>query len=78
MVGLRLPLCGDKKISRLRLATARARLYWHRRPARLDPSVPIEETVRTIADLIKAGYVHHVGLQEVSVKQFVGRHRYAL
>jgi aryl-alcohol dehydrogenase-like predicted oxidoreductase len=35
------------------------------RPARLDPSVPIEETVGTIADLIKAGYVRHIGLSEV-------------
>jgi aryl-alcohol dehydrogenase-like predicted oxidoreductase len=35
------------------------------RPARLDPAVPIEETVGAIADLIKAGYVRHVGLSEV-------------
>ena len=35
------------------------------RPARLDPNVPIEETVGTIADLIKAGYVRHIGLSEV-------------
>ncbi|MFI5300588.1 MAG: aldo/keto reductase [Polyangiales bacterium] len=35
------------------------------RPARLDPKVPIEETVGAIADLIKAGYVRHVGLSEV-------------
>jgi aryl-alcohol dehydrogenase-like predicted oxidoreductase len=35
------------------------------RPARLDPNVPIEETVGAIADLIKAGYVRHVGLSEV-------------
>jgi len=36
------------------------------RPARLDPRVPIEETVGAIADLIAAGYVRHVGLSEVS------------
>ncbi len=36
------------------------------RPARLDPGVPIEDTVGAIADLIKAGYVRHVGLSEVS------------
>ncbi|MEZ4407363.1 MAG: aldo/keto reductase [Polyangiales bacterium] len=36
------------------------------RPARLDPAVPIEDTVGAIADLIKAGYVRHVGLSEVS------------
>jgi aryl-alcohol dehydrogenase-like predicted oxidoreductase len=35
------------------------------RPARLDPSVPIEETVGAIADMIKAGYVRHIGLSEV-------------
>jgi pyridoxine 4-dehydrogenase len=35
------------------------------RPARLDPDVPIEDTVGAIADLIKAGYVRHIGLSEV-------------
>jgi len=35
------------------------------RPSRLDPGVPIEDTVGTIADLIKAGYVRHIGLSEV-------------
>ncbi len=35
------------------------------RPARLDTAVPIEETVGAIADMIKAGYVRHVGLSEV-------------
>jgi aryl-alcohol dehydrogenase-like predicted oxidoreductase len=35
------------------------------RPARLDPVVPIEDTVGAIADMIKAGYVRHVGLSEV-------------
>jgi aryl-alcohol dehydrogenase-like predicted oxidoreductase len=35
------------------------------RPARLDPNVPIEDTVGAIADLVKAGYVRHVGLSEV-------------
>ena len=35
------------------------------RPARLDPGVPIEETVGAIADLIKQGHVRHVGLSEV-------------
>jgi aryl-alcohol dehydrogenase-like predicted oxidoreductase len=35
------------------------------RPARLDPAVPIEETVGAIADLVKAGYVRAVGLSEV-------------
>jgi aryl-alcohol dehydrogenase-like predicted oxidoreductase len=35
------------------------------RPARLDPQVPIEDTVGAIADLIKAGFVRHIGLSEV-------------
>jgi aryl-alcohol dehydrogenase-like predicted oxidoreductase len=35
------------------------------RPARLDPAVPIEETVGAIAELIQAGYVRHIGLSEV-------------
>ena len=36
------------------------------RPARLDPNVPIEETIGAISDLVKAGYVRHIGLSEVS------------
>ena len=35
------------------------------RIARLDPAVPIEETVGAIAELIEKGYVRHVGLSEV-------------
>src|SRR5512132_3216576 len=35
------------------------------RPARLDPAVPIEETIGAIADLVKAGYVRQIGLSEV-------------
>ncbi|MEU1963674.1 aldo/keto reductase [Nocardia sp. NPDC019255] len=35
------------------------------RPARLDPNVPIEDTVGAIGELIEAGYVRHVGLSEV-------------
>jgi aryl-alcohol dehydrogenase-like predicted oxidoreductase len=35
------------------------------RPARLDPHVPIEDTVGAIADMIKAGYVRYVGLSEL-------------
>ena len=38
------------------------------RPARLDPTVPIEETVGAIADMVKAGYVRHVGLSEVGAE----------
>jgi aryl-alcohol dehydrogenase-like predicted oxidoreductase len=35
------------------------------RPARLDPNVPIEETIGAIAEMIQAGYVRFVGLSEV-------------
>ena len=35
------------------------------RPARLDPDVPIEDTVGAIAECIEAGWVRHVGLSEV-------------
>ncbi|MBZ9655758.1 aldo/keto reductase [Phyllobacterium lublinensis] len=35
------------------------------RPARLDPNVPIEDTVGAVADLVKAGFVRHIGLSEV-------------
>jgi len=35
------------------------------RPARLDPAVPIEETIGAIAELVQAGYVRHIGLSEV-------------
>jgi aryl-alcohol dehydrogenase-like predicted oxidoreductase len=37
------------------------------RPARLDPKVPIEDTIGTIAQLVRAGYVRHIGLSEVGV-----------
>jgi aryl-alcohol dehydrogenase-like predicted oxidoreductase len=35
-------------------------------PARVDPSVPIEDTVGAISEMVKAGYVRHVGLSEAS------------
>lgn len=35
------------------------------RPARLDPTVPIEDTIGAIGDLVDAGYVRHIGLSEV-------------
>jgi aryl-alcohol dehydrogenase-like predicted oxidoreductase len=45
-----------------RLGTDYIDLY---QPARLDPAVPIEDTVGAIADMINAGYVRNVGLSEV-------------
>jgi len=38
------------------------------RPSRLDPNVPIEETIGTIAELVKAGYVRAIGLSEVGAE----------
>ncbi|WP_374575767.1 aldo/keto reductase [Phenylobacterium sp.] len=38
------------------------------RPARLDPNVPIEETVGALAELVEAGYVRHIGLSEVGAE----------
>lgn len=35
------------------------------RPARLDPKVPIEDTIGAIASLVKEGYIRHIGLSEV-------------
>ena len=35
------------------------------RPARLDPAVPVEDTIGAIADMVKAGHVRHIGLSEV-------------
>ncbi|MER7703540.1 aldo/keto reductase [Kitasatospora sp. NPDC097605] len=45
-----------------RLRTDHVDIY---RPARLDPAVPIEETVGAIAELVQAGHVRHIGLSEV-------------
>ncbi len=38
------------------------------RPARLDPAVPIEDTIGAIAEMVKAGYVRNIGLSEVGVE----------
>jgi aryl-alcohol dehydrogenase-like predicted oxidoreductase len=48
--------------SLVRLGTDHVDVY---RPARLDPAVPIEDTIGAIADLVKAGYVRSIGLSEV-------------
>lgn len=44
-------------------------------PARLDPNVPIEETVGAIADMVKAGYVRHIGLSEVGPETIRRAHK---
>ena len=35
------------------------------RPARLDPDVPIEDTIGAMGELVEAGMVRHIGLSEV-------------
>lgn len=45
-----------------RLGTGYVDIY---RPARLDPDVPVEETIGAIADLVRKGYVRGIGLSEV-------------
>ncbi len=45
-----------------RLGTDHIDIY---RPARLDPNVPIEDTVGAIAELVRAGHVRYIGLSEV-------------
>jgi aryl-alcohol dehydrogenase-like predicted oxidoreductase len=46
-----------------RLGTSYVDIY---RPSRVDPQVPIEETIGAIAEMVKAGYVRHIGLSEAS------------
>ena len=38
------------------------------RPARLDPAVPIEDSIGAIAELVQAGYVRHIALSEVGAE----------
>ncbi|MFC8508372.1 aldo/keto reductase [Streptomyces sp. NPDC057411] len=45
-----------------RLGTDHIDIY---RIARVDPDVPIEETVGAIAELVESGHVRHIGLSEV-------------
>ncbi len=48
-----------------RLGTDYVDIY---RPARLDPHVPIEETVGAIAEMVQAGFVRWIGLSEVGAE----------
>lgn len=45
-----------------RLGTDHVDIY---RPARLDPQVPIEDTIGAVQELVEGGYVRHIGLSEV-------------
>ena len=55
-----------------RLGTDYVDLY---QPARVDPAVPIEETVGAIAEMVKAGYVRHIGLSEAGVDTIRRAHK---
>ncbi len=48
-----------------RLGTDYVDLY---QPARVDPFIPIEDTVGAISEMVKAGYVRHIGLSEASAE----------
>jgi aryl-alcohol dehydrogenase-like predicted oxidoreductase len=48
-----------------RLGTDHVDIY---RPARLNPDIPIEDTVGAIAEMIQAGYVRYVGLSEIGAE----------
>jgi aryl-alcohol dehydrogenase-like predicted oxidoreductase len=48
-----------------RLGTDYVDIY---RPGRVDPAVPIEETIGAIAEMVQAGYVRHVGLSEAGAE----------
>ena len=48
-----------------RLGTDHVDIY---RLARLDPDVPIEETVGAMAELVEQGHIRHIGLSEVSAE----------
>ncbi|HEY4094286.1 MAG TPA: aldo/keto reductase [Baekduia sp.] len=45
-----------------RLGTDHVDVY---RPARVDPTIPVEETIGAIAEMVTAGHVRHIGLSEV-------------
>ncbi len=55
--------CCDASLKRLN--TDYIDLYYQHRP---DPEVPIEETIGAMAELVKAGKVHYIGLSEASAE----------
>lgn len=46
-----------------RLGTDYVDLY---QPARIDPNIPVEDTIGAVADLVKKGYVRNIGISEVN------------
>ena len=45
------------------------------RPSRVDPNVPIEDTIGAIADMVKAGYVRNIGLSEMGAETIRRAHK---
>ncbi|MCX2431215.1 aldo/keto reductase [Pedobacter sp. GR22-10] len=43
-------------------------------PSRMDNSVPVEEIIGTVADLVKEGKVRHIGVSEISAEQLQKAH----
>ena len=48
-----------------RLGTDYVDLY---QPARINPHIPVEETIGAIAELVKAGYVRNIGITEIDTE----------
>lgn len=48
-----------------RLGTDYVDLY---QPARINPHIPVEETIGAVSDLVKAGYVRNVGITEIDAE----------
>ena len=46
-----------------RLGTDYIDLY---QPSRVDPAVPVEDTIGAIAEMVQSGYVRHIGISEAS------------
>jgi aryl-alcohol dehydrogenase-like predicted oxidoreductase len=61
--------CVEESLSRLRIDQIDL-YYMHRR----DPRVPIEDTVGTMAELVAAGKVRHLGLSEVTAAELSAAH----
>jgi aryl-alcohol dehydrogenase-like predicted oxidoreductase len=55
-----------------RLGVETIDLYYQHR---VDPSVPIEETVGALAELVRAGKIRHIGLSEASPATLARAHR---
>ncbi len=61
--------CCDASLKRLN--TDYIDIYYQHRP---DPEVPVEETIGTMAELVKAGKIRYIGLSEASAEDFEKTH----